>query len=144
MASHPADTVHFRFAQKVLFKHCDPAGIVFYPRFVEMINDAVEALFDQMLDWPFEHMHPGAGVPTAALDIQFKAPCRHGDLLDLKLTVMAFGRTSMSLKTHAVCDDETRFVANQTLVCVNSEARPNPWPEHVRQHIAKMMKEGVS
>ncbi|MEL6103010.1 MAG: acyl-CoA thioesterase, partial [Pseudomonadota bacterium] len=26
----------FQFLQKVLFKHCDPAGIVFYPRYFEM------------------------------------------------------------------------------------------------------------
>ena len=33
----------FTLTQKVLFKHCDPAGIVFYPRYFEMINDCVEA-----------------------------------------------------------------------------------------------------
>ena len=44
----------FTFLQKVQFKHCDPAGIVFYPRFIEMINDAVEAMFDEAIGWPFE------------------------------------------------------------------------------------------
>ncbi|CPO21707.1 4-hydroxybenzoyl CoA thioesterase [Bordetella pertussis] len=27
---------------EVRFRHCDPAGIVFYPRYFEMINDFVE------------------------------------------------------------------------------------------------------
>ena len=40
----------FTFLQKVQFKHYDPAGIVFYPRFIEMINDAVEAMFDIVID----------------------------------------------------------------------------------------------
>jgi 4-hydroxybenzoyl-CoA thioesterase len=38
----------FSINQKVLFKHCDPAGIVFYPRYFEMINDCVEAFFDEI------------------------------------------------------------------------------------------------
>jgi 4-hydroxybenzoyl-CoA thioesterase len=38
----------FVMNQKVLFKHCDPAGVVFYPRYFEMINDCVEALFDDI------------------------------------------------------------------------------------------------
>jgi 4-hydroxybenzoyl-CoA thioesterase len=45
--------MHYQFFQKVLFKHCDPTGIVFYPRFFEMINDAVEAMFSDLLDRPF-------------------------------------------------------------------------------------------
>ena len=71
--------MHFEIPQKVLFKHCDPAGIVFYPRFFEMINDAVEALFSDMLGWPFEKMHPDSGVPTAEFKVRFKVPCRQGD-----------------------------------------------------------------
>lgn len=38
----------FTFTQKVLFKHCDPAGIVFYPRYFEIINDCIEAFFEQI------------------------------------------------------------------------------------------------
>ena len=54
--------MHFTYKQKVLFKHCDPAGIVFYPRFFEMINDAVEALFSDVLNWPFEYL---VALPSA-------------------------------------------------------------------------------
>src|SRR5260370_493059 len=32
---------------QVLFRHCDPAGIVFYPRYFEMVNDLVEEWFDR-------------------------------------------------------------------------------------------------
>ena len=30
---------------EVGFRHCDPAGIVFYPRYAEMVNDTVEHWF---------------------------------------------------------------------------------------------------
>ena len=31
----------FTTQRKVRFQHCDPAGIVFYPRYFEMINSVV-------------------------------------------------------------------------------------------------------
>ena len=132
--------MHFAYPQKVLFKHCDPAGIVFYPRFFEMINDAVEAMFSDLLGWPFEAMHPDAGVPTAAFDVAFKSPCRHGDLLELRLTLTRLGRTSLSLTTRALRGDVLCFEAEQTLVCVGRDGRPRAWPDAVRATIEKLME----
>lgn len=132
--------MHFRFPQKVLFKHCDPAGIVFYPRFFEMINDAVEAMFGDLLHWPFEVMHPEHRVPTAAISVQFRAPCRHGDRLDLQLTIKAVGGSSLALNTRAVADGILRFEADQTLVCVGPDGRPSRWPENIRQKLVGLME----
>ena len=55
----------FAFPQKILFKHCDPAGCVFFPRYFEMINDCAEAIFDEVIGVPYEEIHIKAGVPTA-------------------------------------------------------------------------------
>ncbi|GGE38266.1 hotdog family protein [Actibacterium pelagium] len=63
--------MHFTLHQKVLFKHCDPAGIVFYPRYFEMINDAVEAMFSNLLGWPYEDLLRDSAVPTAAFKVVF-------------------------------------------------------------------------
>ena len=132
--------MHFSYSQKVLFKHCDPAGIVFYPRFFEMINDAVEALFSDALDWPFEDMHPRAGVPTAAFNVRFRKPCRHGDQLTLCLTLTRLGRTSLSLTTHVMRSDALCLDAEQTLVCIDGEGRPAAWPAKVRNTIKELME----
>ena len=40
----------FTYEEKVLFRHCDPAGIVFFPRYFEMINDCVEYFFADTLN----------------------------------------------------------------------------------------------
>ena len=132
--------MHFTFPQKVLFKHCDPAGIVFYPRFFEMINDAVETMFGDVFGWPFEDMHPDAGVPTAGFNVRFRQPCLHGDQLDLHLTLTRLGGSSLSLTTRAVRQDAVCFEADQTLVCVGGDGRPAPWPEHVRAKIEELME----
>lgn len=128
--------MHFSHAQKVLFRHCDPAGIVFYPRYFEMINDAVEALFEDLLDWPFHQLHKTGGVPTVHFDVTFEAPTRHGDCLNLDLTLVKLGGSSLNIQTRAHQDQETRFLADQTLVCVDATGKPTSWPDALRQRVA--------
>ena len=132
--------MHFELPQKILFKHCDPAGIVFYPRFFEIINDTVETMFNDLLEWPFEQMHPTSGVPTAELNVRFKTPARHGDRLVLGLELTKLGRTSLSLTTTALRGREVCFEADQVLVCVGSDGRPQAWPEQVLNKIKVVME----
>ena len=79
----------FQIQQHVRFQHCDPAAMVFYPRYFEMINLTVEEWFRTGLDWGFQQMHEidDRGIPTARIAVDFSAPSRLGDVLDWSLTV---------------------------------------------------------
>lgn len=122
----------FEFHQKVLFKHCDPAGIVFYPRYFEMMNDCVEAFFDQALAAPFEDIHKTGGVPTAQIQTRFAAPSRHGDHLILRLNMTRVGGSSAHYRLTAHCAEELRFETTATLVNVNANGRPTVWTDDIR------------
>ena len=82
----------------VRFGDCDPAGIVFYPRYLEMFNNLVE-------DWcreeklPFANFHAGVGqgLPTVHLDVDFVAPSLMGEMLVGSLKVTKLGRSSIAL-----------------------------------------------
>ncbi|WP_371169289.1 acyl-CoA thioesterase [Aliiroseovarius sp. 2305UL8-7] len=132
---------HFKQSQKVLFRHCDPAGIVFFPRACEIVNDVVEALFAGPLGWPFDVMHPMAGVPTVWFNVEFYKPSFHGDVLELALAIKRLGVSSLALETTAICEGETRFTAEHTIVCVSDDRQSMPWPDHVRKEIEALMKE---
>lgn len=82
-----------------------------------MINDAVELLSSDILGWPFETMHPDAGVPTVSFNMRFKQPCRHGNQLDLCVTLTHVGRSSLSLTTQATRAQQMPFKAKQVLQC---------------------------
>ena len=125
----------FRFEQPVLFKHCDPAGIVFYPRYFEMMNDCVEAFFSKVVAWPFEEIHRSAAVPTAEIRTRFAAPSHHGDTLMLSLRISKVGRTSCSMSITANCSSELRFETDLTVVHVSAEGRPESWPEAVKERL---------
>ena len=131
----------YDFPLKILFKHCDPAGIVFFPRYFEMINDCVEAFFDDIVKIPFEELLITAGVPTAEIRTQFKAPSRHGDRIVLTLECQKVGRSSLDLNiTAKSLSGEVRFVANSTLVYVDSAGRPKTWPDHMKQKFTEELK----
>jgi len=132
----------FTLRQKVLFRHCDPAGIVFYPRYFEMINDCVEAFFDDALGYSFASMFGVAGVPTARIEARFSRPSRHGDVLEIALRCARIGRSSLDLDYEAVSRGETRFLASSTLVHVDGAGTPQGWPVAVRAALEKHLEKG--
>ncbi len=128
--------MRFEKHQKVLFRHCDPAGIIFYPRYFEMVNDLVEAFFDEALGWPFEELLQTQGVPTAEIRLRFAAPSRHGDHLRLQLEVTRLGRASMGLALRAEDNaGELRFEGESVLVHIDANGKPCAWPDGIRTKI---------
>ena len=119
-----------------MFRHCDPAGIVFYPRYFEMINDTVEAFFDQVLSFPFSAMHRTSGIPTVGIEATFTAPSKLGDDLEITLTCTRLGRTSLGLAYDARCAGEQRFKATSTVVFIDEQGRSQPWPRDVKAKLA--------
>ena len=130
----------FRYEQTVLFRHCDPARIMFFPRMLELVNDAVESFFDGELGWPFHEIHPEWAVPTVEISTRFKVPCRLGETLTLAVSPTHIGRSSISLATRCTVGNETRFETDQTLVCLNANGRPTAWPENVRQRVTSLLE----
>ena len=86
---------HFIKQEKIRFKHIDYAGIVFYPRFLEMLNDLVEDWFEEALERPFSKMHETNGIPTVDLKVQFKNAARIGETLTKKLWVKELKTSSI-------------------------------------------------
>lgn len=120
--------------QKILFKHCDPAGIVFYPRYFEILNDVVESFFYDILKYPFEDVHKRGGVPTVTLNTQFYAPSYHGDILAINLILNRVGQTSLGIEVEMVCKGQRRMASKLVLVNVDGQGKPQPWPDYVKKN----------
>ena len=86
---------YFIKQEKIRFQHIDYAGIVFYPRFLEMLNCLVEDWFEEALDRPFSKMHQTNGIPTVDLKVQFKKAARLGETLTKKLWVKELKSSSV-------------------------------------------------
>ena len=122
----------YTYKQKVLFKYCDPAGMVFYPRYFEMLNDTVEAFFEDVLNLPFDLLHETSAIPTVEITTRFRAPSRLGDKLEILLQVQKVGRSSLGLSFKFMCQDQVRLEAESTLVHIDLNGRPQEWPNATR------------
>src|SRR5690606_5360794 len=130
----------FTTRSKVRFAHVDAAGIVFYPRYFEMLNGAVEDWFAEGLGVDFAELHltRGLGVPTVSLDSRFAAPSRLGDELDITIEVKSVGRSSCAVAYTVACGDEVRMTAQGVLVCmILAEGRSTACRDDVRDGLAK-------
>jgi 4-hydroxybenzoyl-CoA thioesterase len=124
----------FQRQEIVRFQHCDPAGIVFYPRYVEMINATVEDWFAYSgIDFAQIHVEEKVAIPAVSISVNFRAASRLGEMLTFTLRVLRIGTTSVGLSIDATHDDELRFESQLTLVFISQEDyRPKPWPENLR------------
>lgn len=121
--------------QAVRFAHIDAAGIVFYPRYFEMLNAAVEDYFAEFVGVDFAAMHldRGLSVPTVKLETEFLAPSRLGDELDFILSIDRVGRSSADVSVEVICGDQLRLRVRVVLVCMDLKTgRPLAWPEDMR------------
>ncbi len=110
---------YFIKEEQIRFRHTDFAGIVFYPRFFEMLNDLVEDWFDEALDRPFSKIHETNGIPTVDLKVQFKNAARIGEILTKKLWVKELKSSSVVCGFHFVNQqDKTVLEGEVTLVNV--------------------------
>ena len=123
----------------VRFEHCDPAGIMFYPRFFALVNETVEDWFAG-LGHSFKALHVDQrkGVPTVRFETEFIGPARIGDLLRQSLGVEALGQASLHLKHIASIGERRVARFDQTLVFTDlATMKAEPWPADLRSAIAR-------
>ena len=119
------------------FNHCDPAGIVFYPRYFEMINSVVENFFADVVGRSFAQMHSGGnhnGVPTVRIEAHFAAPSRLGEKVEFALNVVRVGTSSLAMTIAATHQSEHRLRADLTVVWVD-QGQSAPWPADLRANL---------
>jgi 4-hydroxybenzoyl-CoA thioesterase len=124
----------------IRFAHCDPAGIVFFPRYLAMFNDLVEDWCRDELGFTFADIHKGIGwgLPTVHLDVDYVAPSRIGDRLTASLTVLSIGTSSLRLGIvlrDAKSGDRVR--AEMVVVLTDpGSMKATPIPDALRTRIA--------
>lgn len=142
-AAQESETFGFTTEVTVRFGDCDPAGIVFYPRYFEMFNNLVEDWCAQGLGISFRELHlqRGLGLPTVHVETSFVAPSELGDLLRAQLRVQKIGGASVTLRVRLVGPaGEDRVRATLVLALMDlKERRAVPIPETLRACIAAFM-----
>jgi 4-hydroxybenzoyl-CoA thioesterase len=130
----------FRKQILVRFGDCDAAGIVFYPKYLEMFNSLIEDWYRDKLEFSFTEIvtKRGWGLPTVHLEVDFLAPSVFGDMLSAVLFVTAIGKTSLHLDIALKGPDGADRVRGKVvLVLIDRKThRAIPIPVRVRSKIS--------
>ena len=103
---------------RIRFAHCDPAGIVFFPQYLVMVNNLVEDWVSEGLGVPYAELigHRRTGLPTVSLNCEFTAVSRMGEDVTMGLSVEQVGTKSITLQHGCRRGDELRMRVRQVLV----------------------------
>lgn len=128
----------FRVTLPLRFAHCDPAGIGYYPRYLEMCDAAIEDWTAAILGVSRRTMHleMELGLPTVDLHAQFTKVSVIGDALDFDVAVLSVGRSSIKLAVAVSCAGEPRFGIDLVQVLTRlTSMRAEAWPTEWRKRL---------
>jgi 4-hydroxybenzoyl-CoA thioesterase len=131
-------------ARRIEWGECDPAGIVFYPCFFAMFDNATTLLFSAalgMTKYQFLNKYDCAGYPMVDTRARFLIPARFGDDVTIESSITEIKRSSFQVTHHLKKDGAFAVECFETRVWTGrdpsdpSKIRSQPIPAEV---IAKL------
>lgn len=125
---------------RIEWGHCDPAGIVFFPRYFEFFDTSTTTLFERaigMTKYKFLKTYGSAGYPMVDTRARFVKPTRFGDDVTIETAVKEFRRSSFDIHHRLMKDGELCVEGFETRVWVAadpgdpSRIKAQPIPEEI-------------
>ena len=129
---------------EIQFGDCDPAGIVYYPNYFRMSDNATAALISTALGmhkraWLAEF--DCAGIPMVDTGARFLKPNRFGDRIEIRSEILDLGRSSFSVRHVILRDGEPSVEVDEKRVWTVRTAEggitSSPLPDRVRQALGQ-------
>jgi 4-hydroxybenzoyl-CoA thioesterase len=124
---------------------CDPAGIVYYPRYFAIFDASTTALFERalgMTKYQFVRHYRCVGYPMVDTRARFLMPARFGDDVVVVTTVCGIGRSSFSIEHRLFKDGKLAIEASEVRVWAGRDPddpdtiRPMPIPPEVVERLS--------
>lgn len=109
---------------RIVWGDCDPAGIVFYPRYFEMFDTSTTALFERalgMTKYQFVKAYESVGYPMVDTRARFLLPTRYGDDVVIETTITEIRRSSFDIRHRLMKDGELAVEGFETRVWVERD-----------------------
>lgn len=117
---------------------CDPAGIIFNPRYFEIFDAATAGLFESVLGINKREMlikYKSGGIPVLQTGAKFIKPPRYGDDIEVASSI-SFGRSSFKVQHRVTRGGELYAEGAETRVWVIREGdgmKSSPVPEEIKR-----------
>jgi len=96
---------------------CDPAGIVFYPRYFAMFDTSTAALFSAALGidkFTLRRRFGIVGFPMLETSAKFTLPSRYGETVNIETRVTRLGRSSFNVAHRLMRGEQAAIEATET------------------------------
>jgi 4-hydroxybenzoyl-CoA thioesterase len=138
---------HFRSTAPIRFQDCDPAGIVYYPNFINRVEAAIEDWMLEVLGQSYRHwiVEERRALPRVKVSCDFMKPCTMGERLELALFVVKLGRSSFEVAAEGRVAGELRLRTNLVLVNMSlTTRRAEPFAADLRRKLADYQSLGTA
>jgi 4-hydroxybenzoyl-CoA thioesterase len=109
---------------RITWGDCDPAGIVYYPRYFEMFDESTVALFERalgMTKYQSQKDFEFAGYPMVDTRAKFSIPNRYGDDVEIESTIAEFRRSSFDIQHRMLKNGQLSVECSETRVWVGRD-----------------------
>jgi acyl-CoA thioesterase FadM len=136
--------MHFRFATTITLFDTDASGLLFYGSLFRLTQSCFEAFLRER-ELPIARWITGdlPALPVRKVDAEYRAPLRAGSKIEVSITNISIGTTSLTV-TYSVVDTDTQTeCATATITHValdRAEKKSIPLPAEV----AKILSERAS
>jgi acyl-CoA thioester hydrolase len=122
--------------RKVYYYDTDCGGVVYHANYLNFFEEArTEALANAGLTVK-KFMEDGCYIVVSHQEISYKAPAFYGDILDIDAKAVEISPIRILYEDHITNQDGKLITqGTTTLVCVNKEGAPTPWPPYVKERI---------
>jgi len=114
--------VHRRDVQ-IQWGDCDPANIVYYPRYFAMFDDSTSTLFEVagFSKQDLVHKYGLVGIPMVDTRAKFYIPSTYGDWITIETKVESIKRSSFEVKHNVYKAADLAIEAFETRVLVGRD-----------------------
>ena len=113
-----------RHTRTIEWGDCDPAGIVFYPRYFASFDDATGRLFAAAGFPKYEMVRRfnSVGIPMVDTRSKFSIPSRYGEEIVIESRITEFRRSSFDVHHRILKGDAVAVEGFETRVWVGADA----------------------
>jgi acyl-CoA thioester hydrolase len=124
----------FTIQVRVYYEDTDAGGVVYHANYFKFAERArTELLRHHGWDRPRQEKELGVSFFVRTAEIDYRAPARLDDALQVTAEVLAFGNTSLTMRQVVSRDATILAEMKIVLVAVNAMGKPMRFPPQLRQ-----------
>ncbi len=126
---------------RVYYEDTDAAGVVYHSNYLNYMERGRTEYLRERGCSVAELASGGAVFPVVRMEIEFKSPARHDDLLLVTTSPVKVGGSSFQLRQQVLRESDSKVLVDAivTLACVSPQLKPRRVPVELRELLASGM-----